>query len=350
MSKSGNNTFSDEMRQARGEPSPVMQAMIEVGSVLDEQACQVIHRVSEISPEIAENVQKKALSTVVNTLTASHEAEAGEGEPIKLQQGKTAIVQQREHHADSAMSQALLVRRDYHDTFLHKQNADCAALDNDLYASFQRMQRALLEAQRHLAALDILSDLENNLFSERARKGGHAQVRPAAQKEQERLLDAVVKNMMYNIYHDGNYKKSASKKEVTDYLTAMIFWLNQQARFLKIETVDDLHSDIQTSLNKRKAPGEDSHFVKGSMRRPIQMHETLMRMQDKLMYEHGVLKGGQDVLVCLMKKRFVALPEEAREAIDSVPHFEDLQPYVDRLLDAQSWRDVLGKSDSWREK
>lgn len=354
MTKNVNNTFSDEKRQAHGEPSPVMQAMIEIGKILNEEACEVIRRVSEISPEIAENVQEKvdsmSMSMNLYTLLMSHKAEAGPGEPIKLKQGNKAIVRQRELHADSAVSQALRVWPDYRDTFLHKHNAKRAELDSDLYASFQRMQRALLEAQRHLAALDILDDLEKNLFSERARKGGHAKVRPAAQKEEQRLLDAVVKNMRYNIRHHGNYNKRANNEQIAWDFTKKIFEINEQTGFLKFKSIEDLQAQVQTSFNKLKPSSEDAHFAKGPMRRPLQLNEPLRRMEAELRDERRVLEGGQDVLVYLMEQKFKVLPDEAKKALDSVSRFEDLQPYVDRLLKAESWQEVLGKSDSWREK
>tara|TARA_R110001599_G_scaffold75618_1_gene207444 strand:- start:8017 stop:8718 length:702 start_codon:yes stop_codon:yes gene_type:complete len=170
------------------------------------------------------------------------------GEPIVLRQGKVALQQQRDHHADQALRQAVSVQHEYRRGLSPMTAAGMGGFNSSLQYSFQLMQSRLLEAQRHLAALDILTNLEGKHYSQRASKAANKRIRPASEQEHHVLLAAMVKNMQYNepdvvSRHKGNLDAVAAE------WAKKLFKLNREYQILDMPR-EQLQADIHSYLLK----------------------------------------------------------------------------------------------------
>lgn len=270
-------------------------------------------------------------------------------ESIALSQGKVALKEQREHHADLALRQAVAVRYEYQRGLFPLTAPGMEAFDSSLQHAFQRMQSSLLEAQRHLAALDILKNLENRHYSQRGRKGGHARARPASKQDQKALLAVMIKGMLYN--DPDVFKRAQQSAEVVAHEWAVrVYELNRDFHILDIITRDKLEAEILTLLLKRLKVGQDvsdRHIHRRVMARHLRQRrdafrsDEAARMDAELVHERGFREGVQGVLVYLLEDRFGALPDEAVDAIRATHHVDDLQACLDRLPEAASWQAVL---------
>ncbi|MDL0433725.1 hypothetical protein QPM17_21505 [Marinobacter sp. TBZ242] len=269
-------------------------------------------------------------------------------ESIALSQGKVALTEQRERHADLALRQAVAVKYEYHKGLSPLTATGMGAFDSSLQHAFQRMQSSLLEAQRHLAALDILKNLEGKHYSQRARKGGHTRARPASEQDQQALLGVMIKGMLYN--DPGAIKRAQHNAEAVAHEWAVrIFELNRNFRILHI-TPGNLEAEILTLLLKRLKAGQDvsdRHIHRCVVARQLRQRRDAFRsdgaarMEAELVHERGFREGVQGVLVYLLEDRFGELPDEAVEAIRAMRHVDDLQACLDRLPEAASWQAVL---------
>lgn len=170
------------------------------------------------------------------------------GKPIVLRQGKVALHKQRAHHADQALRQAVSVRHEYRRGLSPMTAASMGAFNSSLQRSFQLMQSRLLEAQRHLTALDILSNLEGRHYSQRASKGANKRVWPASKQDHHVLLAAMVKNMLHN--DPGIISRHSSLDAVAAEWAKKLYTLNNEYQILN-KNRDQLHEYILSYLVER---------------------------------------------------------------------------------------------------
>ena len=112
-----------------------------------------------------------------------------------IRQGKVAIEEQLTEHADTALRQAVYVQF-VHDNYLPPKNALGATAGYEL--RLQEMIAALMLANRHLAMLGALKNLEGKHYSVRGAKGGHAKNMQPSSKMASQLIHAMVKGMLHN--------------------------------------------------------------------------------------------------------------------------------------------------------
>lgn len=323
-------------------------AMRWAGNELTGHAWQVVERVFE--HQGLSNAQER--DARIDELFASMESggfrPSEAMKPIALSQGKVALKEQRERHADLALRQAVAVRYEYQRGLSPLTAPGMGAFDSSLQHAFQRMQSSLLEAQRHLAALEILKNLEGKHYSERARKGGYTRSRPASEQDQQALLVVMVKNMLYNDL--GAIKRAQHDAEaVAQEWAVRIYELNREFQFLDI-TPGNLEAEILTLLLKRLKAGQDvseRHIRQRVMARQLRQRsdafrsEEATRMESELAHERGFREGVQSVLVYWLEDRFEELPDEAVKIIRETHRVDDLQACLERLPEATSWQTVL---------
>jgi len=99
---------------------------------------------------------------------------------LTIRQGKVAIGEQLTEHADAALQQAVYVKL-VHDNHLPLQSVPGAAAAYEL--CLQDMITALMRANRHLAMLEALKNLEGKHYSVRGAKGGACQKHAALQQD-----------------------------------------------------------------------------------------------------------------------------------------------------------------------
>lgn len=276
-----------------------------------------------------------------------------EVEPIELRQGEVQIKEQRERHADLALRHAVVVYDEYSEGRAPVTRPPEGELDKRLKHTFQRMQSSLLQAQRHLTALDILKNLEKHHYSVRASKGGKVRSRAPSKYDHEALLSAMVKGMLYN--NPGSINRAKSDVEGVSHEWALkIYNLNREFEILDITSRGALKAEIQSLLIKRLKAGQAVHDREAQRRAMLfQMwrsrdefrSEETDRMDSDLAREQGLREGVKGVVEYLLRKEFGELPDEAREEIYAMNHADDLQACLDRLSGASSWQDVLRESD-----
>ncbi|MBY6207464.1 MULTISPECIES: hypothetical protein [Halomonas] len=324
-------------------------AMRWAGNELTGHAWQVVERVFEHQGLSSAQERDARIDELFADMESGGFRPSEAVEPIALSQGKVALKEQRERHADLALRQAVAVRYEYQRGLSPLTAPGMGAFDSSLQHAFQRMQSSLLEAQRHLAALDILKNLEGKHYSQRARKGGHTRARPASEQDQQALLAVMIKGMLYN--DPGAIKRAQHNAEAVAHEWAVrIYELNRDFHILDIITRDKLEAEILTLLLKRLKAGQDvrdRHIHRRVMARQLRQRRDAFRsdgaarMEAELVHERGFREGVQGVLVYLLEDRFGELPDEAVEAIRATHHVDDLQACLDWLPEAVSWQAVL---------
>lgn len=260
--------MSDKLEDSlMGEKSPIGErrrraltdtavAMRWAGSELTGHAWQVVERIFEHQGLSDTHERDARIDELFADMESGGFRPSEAMEPIALSQGKVALKEQRERHADLALRQAVAVRYEYRRVLSSLTAPGMGAFDSSLQHAYQRMQAYLLEAQRHLAALDILTNLEGKHYSQRARKGGHNRARPASEQDQQALLAVMIKGMLYN--DPGAYKRAQHNVEtVAHEWTLRIYELNREFEILDITTRDSLQAEILTLLLKRLKAGQD---------------------------------------------------------------------------------------------
>lgn len=323
-------------------------AMDWVGTELVDHAQQVADKVFDHLGISASEAREAQVAALFSEMEEGGERSFETMESIALRQGQVAISEQRERHADQALRRAVSVQFQYHRVLSPLTAPVMGQFESDLQSAYKQMQLALLEAQRHLAALDILKNLEGKHYSERARKGGHAKARPASKQDQQMLLAVIIKNMLYNDPGATKRKPSALAHE----WAKRVYEINSEFEFLNITSLDQLQSEVHTLLLKYLKAGQG---VERQISQRIMVSQLLNnkdeycggetdRIKAELSHKRSFFEGLQGALMYLLESRFGELPDEALEALRAKHRMEDLQACMDRLLEATSWQAVLRDS------
>lgn len=246
MSHSHEQPSHEQKRREHSQPSV---AMGWAGRELTGHAWQIVEQAFEHLGVSDVQERDARLNELYSDMELGHYRPDEAKEPIALRQGKVALQQQRAHHADQALRQAVSVQHEYRRGLSPMTAAGSGGLNSSLQRSFQLMQSRLLEAQRHLAALDILSNLEGKHYSQRASKGANQRIRPASEQEHHVLLAAMVKNMLYNdpeviSRHRGGIEAVAAE------WAKKLFKLNREYQIFDM-TREQIQADIHSYLLKR---------------------------------------------------------------------------------------------------
>lgn len=329
-------------------------AMRWAGDELTGHAWQVVERVFEHLGVSDDQTRDDRLQELFTDMELGHYRPKEVGGPISLNQGKVAIDVQRKHHADQALRQAVAVQHEYQTILAPMTAPGMREFGSGLQLSYQRMQSCLLEAQRHLAALDILKNLEGKHYSQRARKGGHTRSRPASEQDQQTLLAVMVKNMLYK--NADTFKRADSRTTaVAKEWAVKIYEFDCKFGMLNISSLGNLQASIHTLLIKFLNDSQDvsnRHIHRRVMARQLRQRKDTLRSEEadrieaELVYERGFREGIQGVLLYLLEERFGELPEEALEVIRVMQRVEEMQACLDRLPEMSTWQAVLGERES----
>lgn len=159
-----------------GEPRPSAPCIDTVAMLLT-QAKNVVQQVFDLRG-IAPPAQMQHLQSVYERMEIQpHQDKKVD---LTIRQGKVAIGEQLTEHADAALQQAVYVKL-VHDNHLPLQSVPGAAAAYEL--CLQDMITALMRANRHLAMLEALKNLEGKHYSVRGAKGGACQKHAALQQD-----------------------------------------------------------------------------------------------------------------------------------------------------------------------
>lgn len=211
--------------------------------------------------------------------------------------------------------------------------------------SFKLMISWLIEAQRHLAALDVLENVRKEIYAIRAAKGGHSRSRSASEKDQRKLLEVMIKGLMYA---DPEALSRAERNitAVVDEWAGEIYELNKNFPIFNWGGLNKFRGEVLDVLVEKLKKGEnisDMHMrsrlrFRGFSDKHSKSSSDASRCEDT---ERGQREGVQFTLVYLLEQRFGELPDEGRERVISISDIDDILACIDRLPEAVSWQTVL---------
>lgn len=262
---------------------------------------------------------------------------------LSIRQGKIAIEKQLSEHADTALRQAVYVKF-IHDNHLPPQSAPGAAAAYEHH--LQDMIAALVLANRHLAMLEALKNLEGKHYGIRAAMGGHATNQKPSSKMSTQLVHAMIKGMLYR---NPKFKKQ-DKTAAADQMATRIFKANIEFEMLDIANIDDLKHLARNILfeltrnNMQSTRRQANRLQLGySLRHSFPKWDTEEARQMDLGAARtlGRIEGVRTALALQLKQRFGELPESAIETLEAADDLDQLQTYLERLTEARSLDDVI---------
>ena len=307
------------------------------------KAAQVVQHVFDLRG-IAQHAREQTLRSLYERME-SFEIQPRQDKQVDLtiRQGQVAIEEQLVEHADTALRQAVYVQF-IHDKHLPPQSTSgpTAAYEHHL----QEMITALMLANRHLAMLEALKNLEGKHYGVRAARGGHAKNQQPSSKMTSQLIRTMVKGMLYNKPVLAN----SNKTEVADTMATRIYKANREFEILDITNINDLKHEVRELLfdlanignrsNRRQTDRERlGHILRHSF--PSRDTEESRQMDVDAARTTGRIEGVRTALALQLKQRFGALPRSAIETLETTGDMDQLQIYLERLTEARSVDDVI---------
>ena len=263
-----------------------------------------------------------------------------------IRQGQVAIEEQLIEHADTALRQAVYVQF-IHDKQLPPQSTSgpTAAYEHHL----QEMITALMLANRHLAMLEALKNLEGKHYGVRAARGGHAKNQQPSSKMTSQLIRTMVKGMLYNKPVLAN----SNKTEVADAMATRIYKANREFEILDITNINDLKHEVRDLLfdfanigkrgNRRQTDRQRlGHILRHSF--PTRDTEEARQMDVDAARTRGRIEGVRTALALQLKQRFGELSGTVIDALEAADDLDQLQTYLEQLTEARTPDDVIQNS------
>ena len=263
-----------------------------------------------------------------------------------IRQGQVAIEEQLIEHADTALRQAVYVQF-IHDKHLPPQSTSgpTAAYEHHL----QEMITALMLANRHLAMLEALKNLEGKHYGVRAARGGHAKNQQPSSKMTSQLIRTMVKGMLYNKPDLAN----SNKTEVADAMATRIYKANREFEMLDITNINDLKHEVRELLfdfanigkrgNRRQTDSQRlGHILRHSF--PTRDTEEARQMDVDAARTRGRIEGVRTALALQLKQRFGELSGTVIDALEAADDLDQLQTYLEQLTEARTPDDVIQNS------
>ncbi|WP_034126891.1 hypothetical protein [Pseudomonas fluorescens] len=296
------------------------------------------------TPLLARNQQLQALYERMG----SFEIQPHQDKQVDLiiRQGQVAIEEQLIEHADTALRQAVYVQF-IHDKQLPPQSTSgpTAAYEHHL----QEMITALMLANRHLAMLEALKNLEGKHYGVRAARGGHAKNQQPSSKMTSQLIRTMVKGMLYNKPDLAN----SNKTEVADAMATRIYKANREFEMLDITNINDLKHEVRDLLfdfanigkrgNRRQTDRQRlGHILRHSF--PTRDTEEARQMDVDAARTRGRIEGVRTALALQLKQRFGELSGTVIDALEAADDLDQLQTYLEQLTEARTPDDVIQNS------
>lgn len=330
-------SFRNNVEASAASPHTVTATM------LLNKTAQVVQHVFDLRG-IAQHAREQTLRSLYERME-SFEIQPRQNKQVDLtiRQGQVAIEEQLVEHADTALRQAVYVKF-IHDKHLPPQSTPAPTAAYDHY--LQEMITALMLANRHLAMLEALKNLEGKHYGVRAARGGHAKNQQPSSKMTSQLIRTMVKGMLYNKPVLAN----SNKTEVADTMATRIYKANREFEILDITNINDLKHEVRELLfdlanignrsNRRQTDRERlGHILRHSF--PSRDTEESRQMDVDAARTTGRIEGVRTALALQLKQRFGALPRSAIETLETTGDMDQLQIYLERLTEARSVDDVI---------
>ena len=330
-------SFRNNVEASAASPHTVTATM------LLNKTAQVVQHVFDLRG-IAQHAREQTLRSLYERME-SFEIQPRQDKQVDLtiRQGQVAIEEHLVEHADTALRQAVYVKF-IHDKHLPPQSTPAPTAAYDHY--LQEKITALMLANRHLAMLEALKNLEGKHYGVRAARGGHAKNQQPSSKMTSQLIRTMVKGMLYNKPVLAN----SNKTEVADTMATRIYKANREFEILDITNINDLKHEVRELLfdlanignrsNRRQTDRERlGHILRHSF--PSRDTEESRQMDVDAARTTGRIEGVRTALALQLKQRFGALPRSAIETLETTGDMDQLQIYLERLTEARSVDDVI---------
>jgi hypothetical protein len=312
------------------------------------QAKNVVQQVFDLQG-IAPPAQRQHLQTLYERMER-FEIQPHQDKQVDLiiRQGKVAIEKQLSKHSDTALRQAVYVLF-VHDNHIQPLSASGAVAVAVYEHHLQDMIMALMLANRHLAMLEALKNLEGKHYGVRAAMGGHAKNQQPSSKMTSQLIHAMIKGMLYR---NSNFKKR-DKTDAADEMATRIFKANSEYEMLDITNLDDLKYQVRNILFELTRSGmrgtrrqADRLQLGYSLRHsfPKRDSEKSHQMDLDAARTLGQIEGVRTALTLQLKQRFGELSIPVIEALEAADDLDQLQNYLERLTKARTPDDVIQSS------
>ena len=334
-------SFRNNVEASAASPHTVTATM------LLNKTAQVVQHVFDLRG-IAQHAREQTLRSLYERME-SFEIQPRQDKQVDLtiRQGQVAIEEQLVEHADTALRQAVYVKF-IHDKHLPPQSTPAPTAAYEHY--LQEMITALMLANRHLAMLEALKNLEGKHYGVRAARGGHAKNQQPSSKMTSQLIRTMVKGMLYNKPDLAN----SNKTEVADAMATRIYKANREFEMLDITNINDLKHEVRELLfdfanigkrgNRRQTDRQRlGHILRHSF--PTRDTEEARQMDVDAARTRGRIEGVRTALALQLKQRFGALQGSAFEKLETTDDLDQLQIYLERLTEAQSLDDVIQNSE-----
>ncbi|QQQ48577.1 hypothetical protein JJQ97_14440 [Pseudomonas syringae] len=260
-----------------------------------------------------------------------------------IRQGKVAMEEQLIEHADTALRQAVYVQF-VHDNYLPPKKSLGAAAAYEL--RLKEMITALMTANRHLAMIEALTNSKGKHYSVRGAKGAQTIHEAPTNKMASQLIHAMVKGMIYN----NPSLKKRNKTDAADEMATRIFKANREYEMLDIANLDALKYQVRNILIELTRDGVHASWrntnraqIAYSLRHSFPKRDTeeARQMDVDAARTLGQIEGVREALIQQLEQRFGELPSLVLETLDAVDDLDQLQIYLERLIEAQSLDTVM---------
>ncbi|MDR5897694.1 hypothetical protein QC823_01610 [Halomonas vilamensis] len=346
-------TSGTRKEEARNRPVAIYRA---VGMTLCSEASCLIERIFDLTNVRAQSAREGKVSSLFNEIESGGLQHEHDVKIIKLIQGKKAYAEQQENYANQALRFAISVQVKFKQCLAGFEAASGDRLDTSAHAVYAQMLADMMEAQRHFSALEILNNLNNRSFTQRASKGGHSQIKPPSQKEEQQLLEVIVKSIFYNDLLSLRQIKKGKPDQLAKLAhdwAERIYAVNREFKFLTIHSLDQLKGQVHTLLLKRLKFDKDLSASGGGAYRAMPRVKELQEMFDasrtdqtakieaEIARDQGRVEGLQLALVHQLQAKFGEVNESQLQKIRLITEMEALSLCFERLDDTGFLEDVL---------
>ncbi|QHD50697.1 hypothetical protein [Vreelandella aquamarina] len=297
-----------------------------------------------------ENKRKEYLSKLEGSIFDIRFKDRKLYQSVEFNQYEVEDVEFRKLCADQAIRYAVAVLEEFNRNVKTSLVYPEAPFFKQSAESFQLMINWLVEAQRHLAALDVLENVRKKIYTIRAAKGGHSLPQPASGEDQRKLLKTMITGLMCSdLEASSRIKRNATA--VADKWAEEIYEINKKIPIFSWGGgLDKFRGEVLNVLIKKRSKSE------GVSERHMRVSLRLQALLDKgrnsnsensscedadLIHERGHREGVRSTLIYLLEQHFSELPDEGRKRVNSISDIHDLLACIDRLPEASSWQTVL---------
>ncbi len=341
----GDETLGEEILRPKS-----IGAMFWVFQELGACAQKIVNQIFKRLSISDENKRAEYLSKLERSIVDIRLKDRKLYQAVEFNQYEVEGIEFRKLCADQAMRYAVAVLEEFNRNVKNSLLYPEGPFLKQSAESFRLMINWLVEAQRHLAALDVLENVRKEIYTIRAAKGGHSLPRSASEEDQRKLLKTMITGLMCSDL-EASSRVKRNTKAVSDKWAEEVYELNKKIPvFSWGGGLNKFRGEVLNLLiqKRSKSEGVSERHMRANLRLRALLDKDGSSNNDassaedtELIRERGQREGVQCTLVYLLEQRFGKLPDEGWERVNLISDIDDLLACIDRLPDAASWQTVL---------